>query len=96
MVKNSTAWFFYQGLIQDCLFSLPLCEVILQRTVMDRFFARALQACYIGSVFDSLQKLYIMLDGENDRDGLAFTRHDFRFAKGRFHDLESITAYTFA
>lgn len=54
-------------------------EVIFQRSVVKRLAPRAIEPGEIASVFQPLQKFFVILDRDDDGNGFAFARHDFRF-----------------
>src|SRR6058998_3364787 len=64
---------------------VSLGEVILQWTVVKRLAAGALEPGNIVGVLHALQKFLVVLDGDDDGDGFAFARDDFRFGQRCFH-----------
>src|SRR5438876_7922990 len=62
-----------------------LGEVILQRTVVKRLAAGALEPGNIVGVLHALQKFLVVLDGDDDGDGFAFARDAFRFGQCCLH-----------
>ena len=63
---------------------------------MERLAAGPLEPSHITSVLHALQEFFVVLDGNDDRDGFAFARHDFGFGQCRFQNLQSITLQAFA
>ena len=60
-------------------------EVVLQRAVVERLAAGALEPGHIVSVLHTLQQFFVVLDGDDDGNGFAFARHDFGFGRRCFH-----------
>ena len=60
-------------------------EIISQRTIVLRLLAGAFEPRHVISVLYALQEFFIVLDGDDDGDGLAFARDDFRFGQRCFH-----------
>ena len=62
-----------------------LCQVFLHRAVMQWLAAGAFEPCHISSILRALQEFFIIPNGDDHRNGLAFARYDFGFWHGRFH-----------
>src|SRR4029077_9436454 len=65
--------------------AFALGEVIFQWAIVQRLLAGALEPGHVIDVFHALQEFFVVLDWDNDGDGFAFARHDFRFGPRCFH-----------
>ena len=65
--------------------AVVLGEVVLQRTVVERLRAGALEPGHVVSILHTFQQFFVVLDGDDDGDRFAFARHDFEFGQCCFH-----------
>jgi len=70
---------------RDVSLEVTLGEVVLQGAVVERLATGLLEPSHVVHILDALQKLFIVLDGDDDGDGLAFASHDFGFGHCCFH-----------
>ena len=52
---------------------------------MQRLLAGASEPRHVVGIFHAFQEFFIVLDGNDDGDGLAFARDDFRFGQCCFY-----------
>jgi len=71
---------------RDTLLSaVALGQVLFQWAVMQWLAAGAFEPGHIPGVLHALQEFFIIPNGDDHRNGLAFARYDFGFWHGRFH-----------
>src|SRR5258706_154504 len=57
--------------------AFALGKIVLQRAIVQRLAAGALEPSHIAGVFHALKEFFVVLYGNDDGDRFAFARHDF-------------------
>src|SRR6266404_2398875 len=72
-------------------YAVALGKILFERAIVLLLAAGTLKPGNVLRIFCSLQQFLVILDWNNNGDGLAVPSNDFRFVSGRFHwDQSSI------
>jgi hypothetical protein len=71
------------------LLAVPFGKVVLQRAVVERLGAGALERGHIIRVLHALQEFFVVLDWDDDGDGFAFAHRDFGFDRDQIYKVRT-------